>query len=206
MYEITFLRHGESVGVERNILQGHLDLPLTEKGKAQVRGLARYWQKQNQHFHQILTSPLQRARETAEIVSNQLNMPYSVEPQWIERNFGACEGADNGTADHWYDDRPRPDVYQPIFETGEPTWALHMRAGQALDHLLQLPPGSYLVVAHGSILSAALHMVFGVLPYGRSMPVQFRLDPGCFARLTYHPGNARWSLVSFNDHAFMCAD
>ena len=200
MYEINFLRHGESEGVERGILQGHLDLPLTEKGKAQILALALHWQTHNQHFDQIFSSPLERARQTAEIIATRLGFDYSLDPIWTERNFGMCEGVDTAIVADWYAHRPRPAIYEPVYETGEAEWELHLRAGQAIDRLMKLPQGSYLVVSHGNFISAALRMIFGILPYGRSWPVELKLDPGCFARLIYRPNNARWSLVSFNEH------
>ncbi len=203
MYEITFLRHGESEGVRDKILQGHLDLPLTENGRAGVRRLAQYWLQAGQTFDQVIASPLQRTQETARIVASTLKLPpVASEELWIERHFGKGEGVDYQTIAEWNKNRPLPTVYEPSHETGESTWQVHLRAGRALEKLLQLAEGRYLVVSHGSILSATLHMIMGILPYGRAQPVELGLEPGHYALVRYRPETARWSLLGFNDHAF----
>ena len=65
---ITFLRHGESVGNLENRFQGHADYPLTEKGRSQARALAKWWNAEGISFNRACSSPLLRARETAEII------------------------------------------------------------------------------------------------------------------------------------------
>ena len=199
MYEIVFLRHGESEGVQQGILQGHLDLPLTQQGKERIQKLAGDWLDRQQRFDRILTSPLRRARETAEIIAATLNIPLvDIEPGWIERDFGQGEGAGLQVIADWYPPRGWPTPFEPIYESGETEWQAHLRAGQAIEALLRLPEGSYLVVSHGNILNAALHMVMGILPHGQTLPVELGLGPGCFAELQYYPTTGRWKLLSFN--------
>jgi broad specificity phosphatase PhoE len=43
VYQITFLRHGESVGNAEERFQGHADFPLTGKGRDQAMALAERW-------------------------------------------------------------------------------------------------------------------------------------------------------------------
>lgn len=203
MYKIVFLRHGESEGVQKGLLQGYKDFPLTDIGREQIAILARYWQKKSLSFGRIITSPLKRCKETAQIVATQLNTAeISEEPLWTERNFGNGEGADLQTITEWYKSRPYPTAFEPIYDTGESEWAVHIRAGKAVEKLITLPEGSYLIVAHGNIISAALHVVFGILPYGRSLPVEMALTAGHYAKLIFSKDTGRWSLVSFNNGAF----
>lgn len=204
MTEIFFLRHGESEGVRRRVLQGHADYPLTDAGRAQIRCLAEHWQASGRTFDRILSSPLRRTRETAAIVAAHLGIDAPcVEPLWIERDFGAGEGVGWDTIANWYAGRARPTAFEPIYETGESEWQAHLRAGEAVEKLMVLGPGRYLVVSHGNILNAALHVIFGILPSGRALPAQLALEPGCYAELNYDPETGRWRLVSFNDRSFM---
>jgi broad specificity phosphatase PhoE len=204
MFELTFLRHGESEGVQNNTLQGHIDLPLTDKGRDQIRTLAEFWRRNGQTFHAIITSPLKRAKETSEIVASCLNISEVREDEiWIERNFGMGEGVNLQTIADWYEQRSTPTIFDPIYETGETEWQVHMRAGKAIDQLMLHPQGSSLIVSHGNVINAALHMILGVLPSGRSLPVELGLEPGCYAKVIYRSETGRWSLVSFNDHAFL---
>lgn len=204
MIEIVLLRHGESEGVQNKTLQGHIDLPLTDSGRNHIKTLANYWSGTHQTFQKIITSPLKRARETGEIIASLLGVSDLEEDAlWIERDFGEGEGADLQRIAEWYQNRHYPTAFEPIYETGETEWQVHLRAGKAIETLMKYPEGSYLVVSHGNVINAALHMLFGQLPGGRSMPVVFPLDPGCYAKLSYHMGSARWNLISFNDHTFL---
>jgi 2,3-bisphosphoglycerate-dependent phosphoglycerate mutase len=204
MHKIIFLRHGESEGVQKKILQGHTDFPLTDTGREQIAGLGRYWREKRQTFDRIITSPLKRCKETSEIIAFQLNITETYqEPLWIERDFGKGEGADLSTIKKWYSSRPYPSAFEPIYDTGETEWAVHMRAGKAVEKLLTFPEGDYLIVAHGNIINAALHMILGVFPQGRSLPIKMALSAGHYATLTYCTKTARWSLVSFNTGSCM---
>ncbi len=78
IYQITFLRHGESVGNAEERFQGHADFPLTEKGLAQARALNARWQKLGLTFDQVFSSPLLRARQTAEIIAEGLHIPTGI--------------------------------------------------------------------------------------------------------------------------------
>lgn len=77
-----FLRHAESVGNTLRITQGRADMPLTEKGRLQAAVAARWFA--GKQVDLILTSPLSRAGQTAQIVAAELGM---AEPQpWEELN------------------------------------------------------------------------------------------------------------------------
>lgn len=204
MFELTFLRHGESEGVQNNILQGHIDLPLTDKGRDQIRTLANFWLRNGQTFDSIITSPLKRAKETGEIVASCLHISEVCEDTlWIERSFGVGEGVDLQVISDWYKTRSMPTVFEPIYETGETEWQVHMRAGKAIDQLMSHQKGNLLIVSHGNVINAALHLILGVLPSGRSLPIELALEPGCYAKIKYRSDTGRWSLVTFNDHAFL---
>jgi broad specificity phosphatase PhoE len=43
-------------------------------------------------FDRIISSPLTRARETAEIISSALNVPVEFDPVWLERSAGNFPG------------------------------------------------------------------------------------------------------------------
>jgi broad specificity phosphatase PhoE len=204
MYEFVFLRHGESEGVRNRTLQGRLDLPLTDHGRNQIRLLASYWLSGSQLFNKIITSPLRRARETGEIISGCLHiMDISEDKIWQERNFGKGEGKDLQLISDWYKSKPMPSPYEPIFETGESEWEVHLRAGKALEKLMALPTGCYLIVSHGNVLNAVMHVIFGMLPSAGYNPVEMSLAPGGYAKFTCNPASGGWKLISFNDPFYL---
>src|SRR3990172_5220388 len=91
-YFVTFLRHGESVGNQENRFQGQADFPLTDQGREQARVLAEHWRAEGLTFDLCLSSPLLRARETAEIVTAALNVPLEPDPLWMEMDNGRMAG------------------------------------------------------------------------------------------------------------------
>ncbi len=64
-----FVRHGESVGNTKGKMQGHLDSPLTETGRAQARRTGRWFADNGITVDRVFTSPLLRATETADIIA-----------------------------------------------------------------------------------------------------------------------------------------
>lgn len=93
---IFMARHGETDwNVERRI-QGSTDIPLNENGIRQAHSLAGYLERQvvgkGGAITHIFTSPLERAKETAEIVGARLRVPVEAVSGLEEMNFGICEG------------------------------------------------------------------------------------------------------------------
>src|SRR4030042_2078472 len=91
-YTITLLRHGESLGNAEGFYQGQSDFPLSPTGEKQAQSLANRWLKERACFDLVISSPLIRARRTAEIVSAALNIPIEFDPLWMESNAGLLEG------------------------------------------------------------------------------------------------------------------
>jgi broad specificity phosphatase PhoE len=199
-YHLVFLRHGESLGNAQSRWQGQSDYPLTEQGRAQAHALAERWKAENVHFDLVLSSPLVRAKETAQIIAAALQAKIELDPIWMERAIGEMEGL---TAEE-VRQKPRPPYitpYDPIGGNGEGDWALFLRAGQALHGLLRRPPGSYLVVSHGGLLNQLMHAVTGIAPHADPSGVRFRFENTAFARVFYYPHQHRWVIDAVNDHA-----
>jgi 2,3-bisphosphoglycerate-dependent phosphoglycerate mutase len=199
LYRITFLRHGESVGNLENRFQRHADFPLTETGRAQARLLAERWKAEGCLFDRAFSSPLARARETAEIVCTALNVLLEFDPDWIEINNGLIAGLNQQEATQV---APQPDFmtsYTRFGETGESRWELYLRAGRALQRLLDQPAGSYLVAAHGGILNMTMYAILGIPIQADFSGPRFMFHNTTFATFTYEPEHQNWSLLHFDD-------
>lgn len=87
---ILLFRHGETDWNREGLIQGHLDVPLNERGREQSillqTPLAR-WGTQA-----ILSSDLSRARETAEIAARILKIPVHTHPGLREIHLGQMQG------------------------------------------------------------------------------------------------------------------
>ena len=89
---LLVVRHGETDwNVERK-MQGHVDIELNSNGIRQANALRDNLEKQNYNIDLIISSPLKRAKKTAEIISNgKIKIIYS--DKIVERGFGELEGA-----------------------------------------------------------------------------------------------------------------
>ena len=196
-YLITLLRHAESVGNAENVYQGQKDYPLTEKGREQAQALARRWQEEGATFDHIISSPLTRAKETAEIVASALNIPLEFDELWLERDNGKMSEMNPEEREAAFS---KPvSLYRSPGETGEGEWDLYLRAGQAVQSLLNRPAGNYLIVSHGGILNKVLYSILGIAPDpGRRGP-RFDFPNAAFARLQYSAKWHSWRVMGLGD-------
>ena len=198
-YFFVFLRHGESVGNAEDRFQGQSDFPLTERGQAQAVALAERWQGEGITFDLCISSPLLRARQTAEIVAGRLEVPLEFDPVWKELHNGLLAGLRHEEAAERF---PRPDFIHPYLHiggTGESRWEVYLRAGRGVQSLLDRPEGRYLVVAHGGILNMALYAILGIPVQADYTGPTFRFMNTSFATLTYTPEEHHWRLIGLND-------
>ena len=199
-FYITLLRHGESVGNAESRWQGQADFPLTDMGREQARALAGRWKNEKVKFDLVITSPLVRAKETAEIIAVALNVTIELEPLWLERDNGDFSGL---TAHEVRQNFPRSQFstpYDSVGGDGEGNWELFLRAGQALQSLLKHEPARYLIVSHGGLLNQFMHAVIGVAPQANNSGTRFRFSNTAFAQLMYYPHQHRWAIDKLNDH------
>jgi len=88
---ICIARHGETDWNIAGILQGWIDVPLNAQGRQQAAAMAREFAAAG--FSAVWSSPLIRARETAEIVAAALGLPAPACHDGLkERHFGAIQG------------------------------------------------------------------------------------------------------------------
>lgn len=90
MVRFLYVRHGHTKYNEIHLLQGRIDIPLSELGiedaKETKEALKDY------KIDEIYTSPLKRAHQTAEIINEDRNLPLYVADELIEMNYGDLEG------------------------------------------------------------------------------------------------------------------
>ncbi|GJQ36968.1 MAG: histidine phosphatase family protein [Anaerolineales bacterium] len=199
-FNITLLRHGESVGNAESRWQGQADFPLTDVGREQAKALAERWKREKVKFDFIISSPLSRARETAEIIGAQLGLLVEFDPLWLERDNGEFAGL---TAHEVRSNFSHPEFttpYDSVGMDGEGDWELFLRAGQALHDLLKREPARYLIVSHGGLLNQLMHAIVGIIPQAHNSGASFRFSNTAFAQVIYSPNQHRWMIDKLNDH------
>jgi 2,3-bisphosphoglycerate-dependent phosphoglycerate mutase len=200
LYHITLLRHGESQGNFEGRHQGQADFPLTERGKEQAKALLKRWKSEQKEFELVISSPLTRARETAEILAHGLNLPMELDPVWMERNNGLMAGLSPDEVRERLPQSPFHHPYQPVGQTGESQWQLYLRAGAAVQSLFEHPPGKYLVVSHGGLLNMFFYAILGITPQPNFHGPRFRFNNSAFATVSYNPTVHHWYILGVNDH------
>jgi probable phosphoglycerate mutase len=154
----VLLRHGETPLSAERRFAGRGDIPLTETGKLQAKAAAHRLAAHG-GVQLIVTSPLQRARLTAEAVAAATGAPVQVDEGWIEADFGAWEGLSYaeamerwpGEVTAWMNDTS---VAPP---GGESFATAGRRVLAALDRLLERSePGRVVVVSHVTPIKTVL--------------------------------------------------
>ncbi|WP_312167518.1 histidine phosphatase family protein [Microbacterium sp.] len=162
---LTLVRHGQTDWNLDRRIQGSTDIPLNATGRADAMSAATHLAASAHHT--IYSSPLLRARETAEIISTELGLgaPILV-PDLREREFGEGEGmlvseymeAYGG----WHASVPGAETLDDVAER-----ALRALDAIARDSRRRSTPvaESVVVVAHGGVIRALIdHVSGGTLP------------------------------------------
>ena len=101
---LYLLRHGQTAANRSGLLQGHVDFDLTELGKRQAKAAADALRDRD--VHRLVSSPLRRAVQTAEIVAAILGLAVEIEPRLIEMDYGL------------WDERPLTDISEAVWSQG----------------------------------------------------------------------------------------
>jgi len=88
---LLLIRHAQSVGNAAHRIQGWDDQPLTEVGKAQAEALAARIACESP-LQALYASPLLRARQTADIIAERIDMVVQCDDRLKEHDCGAITG------------------------------------------------------------------------------------------------------------------
>lgn len=147
MKHLYFVRHGSSELNEAGLFAGRSETPLTALGRQQA--VAAGDTARALGIDLIVSSPLSRARHTAEIIAQAIGYDLErivIEGLFIERDFGSLE------RQTW-----RPLLPQEQIAGMEPLADLLQRGRRGADFLASLPANNILVVSHGSLGRALRH-------------------------------------------------
>jgi len=183
--EVVLVRHGETEWTLSGQHTGRTDIPLTERGRKQARLLEPLLSTAD--FALVLSSPLQRARETCELAG--LGPRMEIEPDLMEWDYGEYEGITSKqikrTAPNWM-----------VFTDGCPGGETPEQVGARVDRLIhRIRPvaGRVALFAHGHLLRVFVARWIGFPP---SAGQHFLLDTSTVGVLGYYQGVAavkRWN-------------
>lgn len=199
LYRLYLMRHGQSEGNAKGVLQGQSDFPLSPMGHRQAQAAADYFAEHKVTFQTIIASPLTRASQTAEIIGRTLNVPVETDEHWMERNNGQLAGLKPEEIAERFPHAGFVHLYQRVGLTGESQWELYLRAGRAVQDVIHRPPGQYLIVSHGGILNLTMYAILGIIPQANLHGPRFRFQNTAYAVLEYNPERHTWLLESINE-------
>jgi probable phosphoglycerate mutase len=156
------LRHGEH-NVQGRICAGRMPgVVLSERGRAEAEAAARRLTEAD--IAAIYASPMERTRETGEIVGRHLGLPVNIHDDLAELDFGEWTGLTF--------DEVRKDPRWPLWAThrslscipgGETMRAVQRRVVEAVMEMREVHPDDHVVVvSHGDVIRAALVFALGM--------------------------------------------
>ncbi|MBY8882327.1 histidine phosphatase family protein [Actinacidiphila acidipaludis] len=195
MGELVLIRHGETEWTLSGQHTSYTDLPLTGKGEEQARGLARMLS--SRHIACVLTSPMERARQTAKLAG--LDHTF-VDPDLREWDYGGYEGV---TTREIHRTRPDWDLWTdgvvpgPEGHPGETPEEVGDRADRVLARadaaFANSEGGDVVLVAHAHLLRVLTARRLGLPPADGAL---FQLATGTLSRLGLEHG--RHVLTAWN--------
>ena len=187
MTTVCLVRHGETDWNAQGKIQGTADIPLNKAGARQAAQCGAYLSDSN--WDLIITSPLKRARRTAEIINETLALPLIEMEEFAEKHFGDAEGLT-------YEERALtfPDRYYPNQEDNE-LFAERLATGLKIIND-RYKEQRVLLVSHGGVINAIL----GELSDGEIGSGKTRLLNACLSHI--HFDQANWIIQNYNqvDH------
>jgi probable phosphoglycerate mutase len=158
--EIWLIRHGETEWALSGAHTGRTDIPLTPAGEKQAAEIRR--RLAAHRFALVLTSPLQRARETCRLAG--YSDVAQIEPDLREWDYGVYEGR---TSQQIREEVPDWTIWTSPVPQGETILQVAARAGRVIERALAAT-GDVVLFAHGHLLRVLTACWLGLPPdYGR---------------------------------------
>lgn len=209
MKTVYFVRHGQSVDNASPVFQS-VDSPLSEKGISQAKSIAE--RLSAIQFETLITSPVQRASETAGYISEKTNKEIifsdlfveRIKPDEIDGKPWTDEDANNVWR-AWEETLYSPGHHVSNGENYDDTVA---RVDQALEFLEKRPECNIAVVTHGYFLRAIVARV--LLGDNLTGPIMKRfqerasVENTAITVLNYRDAfeeELAWRLWTLNDHS-----
>lgn len=183
--QICLIRHGQTDWNKAGRLQGQTDIPLNEAGRKQARECRDHLSGDD--WDVMITTSLNRARETGEIINEKMNLPIEIMDEFMERGFGEGEGLTREERRASYEGFDFPGM--------ESEEDLNDRIMAGLSTILQCYPGKrILLVSHGGVIAAILRL------FHLDAQQEVKLFNGCINHLHYLEDS--WQVRGYNviDH------
>ena len=160
--ELYIMRHGQTADNKKHLLQGRKNIPLSEEGVSQAMHAKAELDAAGIVFDRVCASPLERAMQTAELITGVGREDVEPVEEIIEYDFGPLEGKRvEDLGENMRNFFLDPEAY--IAPEGAETYdAMFERVGNYLKRMEKEDPDErILVVAHGGTLHAMYQLLEG---------------------------------------------
>lgn len=183
---LILARHGQTPANASGLLLGRRDIALNDLGRLQAESIGRVLAGAGR----VVSSPLQRARQTAEAIG----LPVEIDERWVEIDYGDydCQPLSEVPHEVWEHWRVNPSWTPP---NGESLASVGQRVRAACDDLAdEAMHTDIVVVSHVSPIKAAMTWALGV---GDEVAWRMFLDVASITRIAVSVRGP--SVRSYND-------
>ena len=185
--QLLLIRHGETTANAERRVQGHLDVPLSDHGLEESDLLAR--RIAALPVAAIYSSPLLRARQTADVIADALSLEIEERDELMERDVGALSGLVWDEVMERYPEfmraraEPNPMIEVPGYELDA---AFNLRVQNVLEAIIaRHPEQTVAAVTHGGVIHSFCRQT---LQIGAGRPAPFDIGNGSISVFDIHDG------------------
>lgn len=174
---LYLIRHGETDSNVNHLLHGNTDVPLNDHGRSQAERIGERM-TELPDLDRIISSPLQRALNTAQAIQRRTYLPLEIFYGLEEMNFGEAEGIAYNELEMVFPEESSrlldPQEFDVRYPGGETRREFYGRVRSTIERIVETYPGQHLVVvSHGGVIAAALTLLLSDDPNNwRDRPIQ----------------------------------
>jgi broad specificity phosphatase PhoE len=198
MVNLYLIRHGR-----QNSTLCNVDVELSIEGRRQAELL----RDRLQHYSidALYSSNLVRARETADIINQSLQLPHRIREELQEISFGDLTGmTDEYNDEHFkeFKEEQKKMLEDISYPGGENGTSVYERAMPVIQEIVQSGKKNIVIVTHGGTIRVLLAALFGK-NQARRFLFGVSLENTGITQLIYNPEYDRFYLERFNDFAHL---
>ena len=194
------MRHGETRFNAERRLTGQIDLPLTEAGEQQAQAVSQ--RLASMQFDLLISSTLQRAQRTAQIIGQPHNCSLLTLPWLNERYCGVLEGLTKAEMKKQYPNARKAyknrEMNHAIEGGGETSQQFHSRVATGMTELTREHHADTIVaVCHGGTIREAFNLVFNTQQNGNQLRCA-----NCSVSVFYYSED-QWGMETWGDSSHL---
>jgi len=196
--QLVLVRHGETEWIERGLIHGRLDSPLSANGTSHAQATAQ--RLRGESFDALYSSPSGRALQTAGILGEAVGLKPVPVDGLRELDFGWFEGRALSLLDVGVEDlfvKARNTLARIVMSlTGESRAKFSTRIRSAIGSIIKdHPQGRVLIVTHWGVLSTMASILMEADPRGWQ-----NYGPwGACSLSELHAVDGAWQVIRLND-------